>query len=118
MKTCYSCGNKVDPRTPHGRRNLDHLGRKRGKRDHLLDFHPLAHFGFCARRKVWLDTSRVDCGNWTHPCHFDVNHHHLALPKAFRRLAHKAHVRRYELAVAVLSVGVAAALTMTAYVSG
>lgn len=118
MKTCYTCGNKADPATYHGKRNLDRLGRKRANRDPMLDFHPLAHFGFCVRRRLWLDNSRNDCGNWTVPCQFDANRVHIELPGKVKRIVESAYPYRYGLAVSVISVGLVFALSLTAYVSG
>lgn len=118
MKTCYTCGNKADPGTYHGKRNLTRLGKERKKRDPLLDFHPLAHFGFCVRRHQWLEDSRVDCANWTHPCEFSANHVHVRFPRKLHRAVERAHKHRYPLTVAATSVGVAVALALTAWVSG
>lgn len=112
MKTCFNCGNNADPRNSVGQKVIDRLGGDG------LSFHPLDHFGFCVKRRQWLDIARRNCGNWTDPCKRDLNHIHLPLPPKLAKVAVKARPHRYRIAAALYSVALAAALLATDWMAG
>lgn len=111
MRTCYNCGNNANPTTVGGKRNVLRLNRAA-----FSEYHPLSHFGFCVKRRQWLENHRIDCRNWSDPCCFDASRVRIHLPRRVDALMLMLDKCRYTLAATGMVVMTAVGLGLTAFI--
>lgn len=108
MRTCFNCANSIDPKSDHGRRHQKKVTIHG-------EYHPLSHFAICGRRNVWLETARVNCGNWGEQV---VHELELASGRTRKMVRGLISRNRYRVAAAAYTALLAVAIMATAILQG